>query len=75
MSRRDWRTVAPRVGDFDIADLEQRLLPNLWAAGIARIQQGHFGKGLVVDCRNLLAGLLPFTEAEMEFQNRELDKG
>jgi len=75
MSRKDWRTVTPGDLDFDIADLEQRLIPTLRAAGIERIQQAHFGKGLVEDCRNFLAGLLPFTEAEMEFLNRVLDKG
>jgi hypothetical protein len=75
MSRRDWRTVAPTDVDFDIADLEQRLLPTLRATGIERTQQEHFGKGLVEDCRNFLAGLLPFTKAEMEFLNRVLDRG
>jgi predicted nucleotidyltransferase component of viral defense system len=75
MSRRDWRTVAPNDVDFDIADLEQRLIPTLRAAGMERIQQGHFGKGLVEDCRNFLAGLLPFTVNEMEFLNLVLDKG
>jgi predicted nucleotidyltransferase component of viral defense system len=75
MSRRDWRTVAPNDVDFDIADLEQRLIPTLRAAGIKRIQQDHFGKGLVEDCRNFLAGLLPFAETEIEFLNRILDKG
>ena len=75
MSRKDWRTVTPNDVDFDIADLEQRLIPTLRAAGIERLPQNHFGKGLVEDCRNLLAALLPFTEAEMEFLNRVLDKG
>jgi hypothetical protein len=75
MSRKDLRTVAPNDVDFDIADLEQRLIPTLRAAGRESIQQDHFGKGLVEDCRNFLAGLLPFTEAEMEFLNRVLDKG
>jgi predicted nucleotidyltransferase component of viral defense system len=75
MSRKDWRTVAPSDVDFDIADLEQRLIPTLRAAGIERIQQDHFGKGLVEDCRHFLSGLLPFTETEMEFLNRVLDEG
>jgi hypothetical protein len=55
MSRKDWRTVAPNDVDFDIADLEQRLLCTLRSAG--------------------LAGILPFTETEMEFLNRLLNKG
>ncbi len=75
MSRKDWRTVTPNDVDFDIADLEQRLIPTLRAAGVEGIRRNHFGKGLVEDCRNFLTGLLPFTEAEMEFLNRVLDKG
>jgi len=75
MSRRDWRTVDPNEVDFDIADLEQRLLPTLRATGIEQIKQGHFVKRFVEDCRNLMAGLLPFTKMEMEFLNRLLDKG
>jgi len=75
MSRKDWRTLAPSNVDFNIADLEQRLMPTLRAAGIERIQQAHFGKGFVEDCRNFLTGLLPFTQVEMEFLNRVLDKG
>jgi len=75
MSRRDWRTVAPSDVDFDIADLEQRLIPTLRASGVESIRKDHFGKDLVEDCHNFLSGLLPFTDAEMEFLNRVLDKG
>ena len=75
MSRKDWRTVTSNDVDFDIADLEQRLIPTMRAAGIERIKQDHFGESLVEDCRNLLAGLLPFTETEMEFLNRVLEMG
>jgi predicted nucleotidyltransferase component of viral defense system len=75
MSRRDWRTVATSDVDFDIADLEQRLIPTLRASGVESIRKDHFGRDLVEDCRNFLAGLLPFTDAEMEFLNRVLDKG
>jgi predicted nucleotidyltransferase component of viral defense system len=75
MSRKDWRTIDPNDLDFDIADLEQRLLPTLRTAGIESNRQDHFGKALVEDCRNLLAGLFPFTKAEMKFLNRLLDKG
>lgn len=75
MSRKDWRTVTPGDVDFDIADLDQRLIPTLRASGIARIQKDHFGKSLVADCQNFLAVLLPFTENEMEFLNQILDRG
>ena len=49
MSRKDWRTVTPGDVDFDIADLDQKLIPTLRASGIERIQQARFGKGLVED--------------------------
>jgi hypothetical protein len=75
MSRKDWRTVAANDVDFDIADLEQRLTPTLRASGIERVQQGQLGKGLVEDCRNFLADLLPFKEAETAFLNEVLDEG
>lgn len=75
MSRKDWRTVTPGDVDFDIADLDQKLIPTLRASGIERIQKDHFGKGLVADCRKFLFGLLPFTDSEMEFLNQILDKG
>jgi len=75
MSRKDWRTVALEDVDYDIADLEQRLIPTLRAAGIEKIRKDHFGKGLVEDARNLLSSLLPFTAQEREFLDRILDKG
>jgi predicted nucleotidyltransferase component of viral defense system len=75
MSRKDLRTVAPSDVDFDIADLEQRLIHALRASGVESIRKDHFGRDLVEDCRNFLAELLPFTETEMEFLNRVLDNG
>lgn len=75
MSRKDWRTVTPGDVDFDIADLDQKLIPTLRASGIERIQKDHFGKSLVADCRKILSGLLPFAENEMEFLDQLLDKG
>ena len=75
MSRKDWRTITLNDVDFDIADLDQKLIPTLRGEGIERMQKDHFGKSLVADCRNFLAGLLPFTENEMEFLNQVLDKG
>ena len=75
MSRKDWRTITLNDVDFDIADLDQKLIPTLRAAGIERIQKDHFGKSLVADCRKILSGLLPFAENEMEFLEQVLDKG
>jgi hypothetical protein len=75
MSRKDWRTIALTDVDVDPADLEQKLIPTLRTAGSDAIRKDRFGKGLVEDCRNLLAGLLPFTAPEQEFLDRILDKG
>lgn len=75
MNRKDWRTVTPSDVDFDITDLDQKLIPTLRAAGIERIQKDHLGKSLVANCRKILSGLLPFTENEMEFLTQILDKG
>lgn len=75
MSRKDWRTVTPDDVDFDIADLNQKLIPTLRASGTEKIRQDHFGKSFVADCRNFLSGLLPFRDNEMEFLNQILDKG
>ena len=75
MSRKDWRTVTPSDVNFDIADLDQKLIPTLRSSAIERIQKDHFGKSLVADCRNFLSGLLPFTKNEMEFLDQVLDKG
>jgi len=67
MSRTDWRTIALKDVDVDTADLEQKLIPTLRSAGSEYIRKDQFGKGLVEDCRNLLASLLPFTAPEQEF--------
>ncbi|OPY84061.1 MAG: hypothetical protein A4E65_00380 [Syntrophorhabdus sp. PtaU1.Bin153] len=75
MSRKDWRTIAPEDVDVDTADLEQKLIPTLRSAGSENIRKDQFGKGLVEDCHNLLAGLLPFTAQEQEFLDRILDRG
>ncbi len=75
MSRTDWRTIALKDVDVDTADLEQKLIPTLRSAGREYIRKDQFGKGLVEDCRNLLAGLLPFTAPEKKFLDRILDMG
>ncbi len=75
MSRKDWRTIAPGDVDIDTADLEQKLIPTLRTAGSDEIRKDRFGEGLVEDCHNLLAGLLPFTAPEQEFLDRILDRG
>jgi hypothetical protein len=75
MSRKDWRTITLEDVDVDPADLEQKLIPMLRTAGSDEIRKDRFGKGLVEDCRNLLAGLLPFTAPEQDFLDRILDRG
>jgi hypothetical protein len=75
MSRKDWRTIAPKDVDVDTADLEQKLLPTLSSAGSEKIRKDQFGKGLVEDCHNLLSSLLPFTAPEQEFLDWILDRG
>ena len=75
MSRTDWRTIALKDVDVDTADLEQKLIPTLRFAGSEYIRKDQFGKGLVEDCRNLLASLLPFTAPEQKFLDRILDMG
>ena len=75
MNRKDWRTIELTDVDADTADLEQKLIPTLRTAGSDEIRKDRFGKGLVEDCRDLLAGLLPFTAPEQEFLDRILDRG
>ena len=48
MSRKDLRTVAPNDVDFDIADLEQRLIPTLRATGVI-VPVGYDGDAYVED--------------------------
>jgi hypothetical protein len=61
--------------DVDTADLEQKLIPMLRTAGRDDIRKDRFGRGLVEDCRNLLAILLPFTTPAQAFLYRILDRG
>jgi len=75
MNRRDWRTVAINEVNLEIKDFEQKLLPMLRSKGAGTMSGAFFIKGLIEDCHQGLAALLPFTAAEMEFLNRLLDRG
>jgi len=48
---------------MDQREVKKRLLPTLRAAVIERIQQDHFGKGLVEDCRNFRLSVSPLEAA------------
>ena len=75
MNRRDWRTVTIEEVSLEIGDFEQKLLPMVRSKGVQTISAASYKEGLIEDCRQGLAALLPFTAAEMEFLDRLLDKG
>jgi hypothetical protein len=75
MNRRDWRTVAIEEVSLDTKDFEQNLLPMLRSKNVDKMSFASFKKGLIEDCHQSLAALLPFTATEMEFLDRLLAKG
>ncbi len=75
MNRRDWRTVAIEEVRLEIKDFEQKLLPMLRSKGVDTMSAASLKKGLIEDCHQGLAALLPFTATEMEFLDRLLTKG
>ena len=75
MNRRDWRTVAIDEVSLETKDFEQKLLPTLRSKGVDTMRTSSYKNGLIEDCRNGLAALLPFTAKEMEFLDLLLGKG
>ena len=75
MNQRDWRTVAIDEVSLGIKDFEQKLLPMLRSKGVGTMSATSFKNGLIKDCHQGLAELLPFTATEMEFLDRLLAKG
>ncbi len=76
MNRKDWRTVSVGDVDFDAAELARQLLPTLRLGAVQATEDtGNYGKTLVEECRQALAAVLPFNEAEREFLDVLLDKG
>jgi predicted nucleotidyltransferase component of viral defense system len=76
MSRRDWRTISLEEVDFDSKELVNNLLPMLRTGFREGVSDPiEWAAGLTAECREALRGLLPFTDAEMEFLNRVLERG
>ena len=76
MNRRDWREVSVHDVDFQEKDLKDQLLPLLrgnFMDSVGDVQA--WATRIVEECREKLACVLPFTEAEIEFLNRLLDHG
>jgi hypothetical protein len=74
MNRKDWRTISLDDLAYDMRDLRNQLLPML--RGKVRESLPHdWGEQMVASCRERLAGLLAFSDAETEFLDRLLDKG
>jgi predicted nucleotidyltransferase component of viral defense system len=76
MNRKDWRTVSIADVDFDHGELARQLLPTLRreVAGEEETAAG-FGRKLAGECRQALAMVLPFTDAESRFLDLLLDQG
>ncbi len=76
MSRRDWREVSIHDVDFQEKDLRHQLLPLLRRDFIDVVGDiRSWTTRIVEECRERLAYVLPFTDAEAEFLNRLLDHG
>ncbi|MFI5379065.1 MAG: nucleotidyl transferase AbiEii/AbiGii toxin family protein [Tepidisphaerales bacterium] len=76
LNRKDWRTVRIDDVDFDSAELLNELLPVLRAVDAERMSApASWAGNLVIECREALSAVLPFTYAEREFLDRILDHG
>jgi len=68
INRRDWRTVALDELRLEAGDADRRLTPLLRADLVpTRGALDAWCAGLVAECREGLAGVLPFTAAEFDF--------
>lgn len=76
VNRRDWRTVSPDDIKAAPAEVRRQLIPTLRQAAVLGARESEaWIKRLVAECRDGLALLLPFKEAEREFLDRLLDHG
>ena len=76
MNRKDWRTIAIEVVDFDAAELTRLLVPTLHVReSKEQVSPAEYGARLVRECREGLSAVLPFTDAERAFLDRLLDRG
>ena len=75
INRKDWRTVSAADVMLDEAEMYNQLLPALRFGHVTRADAISYGNHLVDECRNVLAALLPFNDAEREFLNLLLEEG
>ncbi len=76
MNRMDWRTISIQDVDFDPTELTRQLTPTLQTALVEETGPAdEYGKRLVVETREALSFLFPFTDSEKEFLDRLLDFG
>jgi len=76
LNRKDWRTVSLDDVGYDLAEMEDKLLPLFGKETIADIGKlNAWAKRLVDECRQALEVVLPFSKPEMEFLDNLLDHG
>jgi predicted nucleotidyltransferase component of viral defense system len=76
MNRKDWRTVSTEDVNLNNAELARQLIPTLRVT-TSKEQESidRYGTRLVEECRQALAVVLPFSEAEKGFLDLLLDHG
>ncbi len=76
MNRKDWREVSIEDIQFDVRDLNSKLVPMLNRDDAKRISDSAgYGDRLVSECRERLSAVLPFTDDEYTFLNNLLTEG
>jgi len=76
MNRKDWRTVSADDVDFEAAELARQLTPTLRVnAAEVKTESAEYGARLMVECREGLSAVLPFTDSERAFLDLLLDRG
>jgi predicted nucleotidyltransferase component of viral defense system len=76
MNRKDWRTVSADDVDFETAELARQLTPTLRVnAAEVKTESAEYGARLMVECREGLSAVLPFTDSERAFLDLLLDRG
>ncbi|MCK5687253.1 nucleotidyl transferase AbiEii/AbiGii toxin family protein, partial [bacterium] len=76
MNRKDWREVSIKNVQFDVKDLNSKLVPMLNREDAKRVSDSAgYGEQLVSECRDRLSAVLPFTNDEYSFLNNLLTEG
>jgi hypothetical protein len=76
MNRKDWRTVSLDDVAFEVAELQNHLIPLLRRDYLTNTgEPGILGNRLLEECRQALDVVLPLSKTEMEFLNQLLEKG